>query len=127
MSDNYEIAKRVVRILRIIADKIETNPAMLKDTELILENIPSIESKKKIEEISSVLDIYQIFAEGGEEALRQKLEALDLTALKGIIRLHGFDPGKLAEKWRKRDRLLKLIVDRVSARRDKGKVFEEYP
>ena len=72
-------------------------------------------------------DIFQIFAEGGEQALQQKLELLDLRTLKRIVGQHGFDPSKLAEKWRNKERLVNLIIDRVSARSDKGKVFKEYP
>jgi hypothetical protein len=125
MSDNKEIAKKVARILRTLARKVEENPDLLKDMELSLGDIPAVKRKEK--ELPINFDIFQIFAEGGEMALRQKLETFDLRTLKRIIRQHGFDPSKLAEKWRKKERILSLIIERVSARSDKGKVFKEYP
>ncbi len=128
MSNDKEIAKRVAHILKVLAEKIEENPDTLRDLGLILGDIPTVnQKKKKTEEPPIDFDIFQIFAEGGEPALRQKLETLELKTLKGIVRQHGFDSSKLAEKWRKKERLLNLIIERVSARSDKGRVFKEYP
>ena len=127
MSDNKEIAKKVAHILRTLARKVEENPDLLKDMELSLGDIPAVKRKEKAKELPINFDIFQIFAEGGEMALRQKLETFDLRTLKRIIHQHGFDPSKLAEKWRKKERLLSLIIERVSARSDKGRVFKEYP
>lgn len=128
MSDDKEIAKRVARILRLLAERIEENPDILKGEELILEDIPTItRKKKKTEEPTIDFDIFQIFAEGGKQALQQKLELLDLRTLKRIVSQHSFDLSKLAEKWRNKERLVNLILDRVSARSDKGRVFKEYP
>lgn len=127
MSDNKENAKKVARILRILAEKVEGNPNILKGLELSQQEIPAVKQKKEMQEPPINFDIFQIFAEGDEAALRQKLETLDLRSLKRIIRQHGFDPSKLAEKWRKKERLLNLIIERVFARSDKGRVFKEYP
>jgi hypothetical protein len=128
MFDDKEIAKRVARILRLLAEKIEENPDILKGKGLSLGDIPIVSrKKKKTEEPTIDFDIFQIFAEGGERALQQKLEFLDLRTLKRIVSQHGFDSSKLAEKWRNKERLVNLILDRVSARSDKGKVFKEYP
>ncbi|MBT9150053.1 MAG: hypothetical protein DDT40_00219 [candidate division WS2 bacterium] len=128
MSYDKEIAKRVARILRLLAEKIEENPDILKGKELSPGDIPIVSrKKKKIEEPTIDFDIFQIFAEGGEQALQQKLEILDLRTLKRIVSQHGFDTSKLAEKWRNKERLVNLILDRVSARSDKGRVFKEYP
>lgn len=128
MSNDKEIAKRVARVLRLLAEKIEENPDVLKEMELSLGDIPTVSRKKeKKKEPTIDFDIFQIFAEGGKQALQQKLELLDLRTLKRIVSQHGFDPSKLAEKWRNKERLVNLIIDRVSARSDKGKVFKEYP
>ncbi|MBT9141120.1 MAG: hypothetical protein DDT30_01707 [Dehalococcoidia bacterium] len=128
MFDDKETAKRVSRILKLLSEKIEENPDILKGMGLSFGDIPIISrKKKKMEEPPIDFDIFQIFAEGGELALRQKLELLDLRTLKRIVGQHGFDPSKLAEKWRKKERLLNLIIERVSARSDKGRVFKEYP
>jgi len=128
MSGDKEIAKMVSRILRLLAEKIEENPDILKGKELSLRDIPIVSrKKKKMEEPTIDFDIFQIFAEGGEQALQQKLENLDLRTLKKIVSQHSFDTSKLAEKWLNKERLVNLILDRVSARSDKGRVFKEYP
>ncbi len=126
MFDNKEIAKKVAYILRTLAQKIEENPDLLKDMKLSMGNIPVIKRKRKAKELPINFDIFQIFAEEGEIALWQKLETFDLITLKKIIRQHNFDSSKLAEKWQKKERLLRLIIERVSARSDKGKVFRAY-
>jgi len=128
MSHDKEIAKRVAHILRILAKKIEENPNILNGSELILGDIPAVSrKKKKTEEPAIDFDIFRIFAEGGREALQEKLELLDLRTLKKIVSQYGFDPSKLAKKWRNKERLVNFILDRVSARSDKGRVFKEYP
>jgi len=125
MSDK-KIAKQMAGILRILAAKIEENPEILKDVGLNFIDVPMSEQKKK-EKISADFGIFEVFAKGGEEALRQKLEAIEMGNLKQIISQHGFVPSKLAGRWRTKEPLINLIVERVTARSDKGRVFKEYP
>jgi len=127
MSDEEDVAKKVARILRLLAGKIEDNPDFLKDIELAPRDIPIVNRKKKKEEPPIDLDVFRIFSDEGSEVLREKLEPLDLRTLVRIIRQHRFDPSKLAEKWKDKERLINLILERVAARSDKGKVFKEYP
>lgn len=127
MPDDKEISKKVAQILKILARKIEDNPDLLKDTGLGIDDIPGLKRKGKTKEpIMIDFDIFQIFADGGDEALRQKLGLLELRDLKRIVSQHGFNPSKLADKWKNKDRLVNLIIKRVTARSDKGKVFKEY-
>jgi hypothetical protein len=125
MSDK-KIAKQMAGILRILAAKIEENPEILKDVGLNFIDIPTSERKKK-EKVPVDFGIFEVFAKGGEEALRQKLEAIEMGNLKQIISQHGFVPSKLAGRWRTKEPLINLIVERVTARSDKGRVFKEYP
>lgn len=127
MSDEAEIAKQVARILRLVAGKIEDNPDFLKETGLALGDIPIVSRKKKTEEPHIDIDVFRIFSDEGEDVLRKKLEPLDSRLLVRIIRQHRFDPSKLAEKWKNKERLINLIVERVATRSDKGSVFKEYP
>lgn len=127
MSDKEDVAKQVARILRLLAGKIEDNPNFLKDMRLAPTNIPIVNRKKKMEEPPIDLDVFRIFSDEGSEVLRKKLEPLDLRTLVRIIRQHRFDPSKLAEKWKDKERLINLILEKVAARSDKGKVFKEYP
>jgi len=126
MSDDTAIAKRIADILRTLAGRIEKNPDLLKDIEFTFQDLPVVTRRKKVDKTSVGLDIFRVFADGGVEALRQKLDQLDLQALKRVIAAHGFDPSKLAEKWRRKERLINLIMERVARRSDKGSVFREY-
>ena len=83
----------------------------------------SLLSRKKKTEAPVAFDVFQVFLREGEEALRQRLETLELKALKGIVSQHGFDLSNLAQRWRKKEKLIDLIVERVAARSEKGRVF----
>lgn len=125
MPDQNEIAAQVVRFLRRLARHIEENPESLKGMEIATHDIPKLtKGRSKAKKLD--FDLFQILSEGGEDGLRRKLEPLGLHDLKGIISKHGFDTSKLAEKWRTKDRLINLIVDRAKARSDKGNVFKAY-
>lgn len=52
---------------------------------------------------------------GGEEALRAHLAALDLTALRALIRTHDYDPEREAARWRSAPRFVELIVAKAKA------------
>ncbi|MEN8215338.1 MAG: hypothetical protein ABFS56_02965 [Pseudomonadota bacterium] len=123
--NNQEVAKRVVHILRIVATQIEEHPELLTNAEFRIDDVPA--RKKKVAPPLVDFEIFEVFAAGGESALRSKLEHLDIKTLKIIIANNRFDPSKLAEKWRKKDRLVNLILERVTARSEKGQVFKEYP
>ncbi|MEW6228682.1 MAG: hypothetical protein AB1700_11475 [Bacillota bacterium] len=127
MSHDAETAKRIAQVLRRLAAKLEENPALVDGLGLTVEDVPRVVRHRKEQKSSLELDIFRAYSEGGEEALRALLTPLDLRALKSIVRQHGFDPSRLADKWRKKDRLVALIVDRVASRSEKGKVFKEYP
>jgi len=126
MSDEKKMAMRLARILRAVAKEIEDNPDFSKNIELRIEDVPIVSGKKDMLEPIDI-DIFRIFSEGGEQALRQRLEPLESRALVQIVRQHGFDPSKLAEKWKDKERLINLILERVAARSDSGKVFKDYP
>lgn len=124
--EEKEKAKKIARILKVLAQKIIENPNLLKDLEIDANEIPNITQRRQKKDIALNFNIYQVFADNGEEALRSRLDNLDLIVLKRIISQHSFDSSKLAEKWRNKKRLIDLIVERVSARSEKGDVFKDY-
>lgn len=123
MSDR-DSAKDVARILRMLAEGIERKPELLKD--LGLEKVAIVSERGKTVQRPVDVDVFGIFSQGGEKALRDRLNSLELNALRRIVRHHSLDPSKLAEKWKNKERLINLIIDRVSARIDKGKAFKDY-
>jgi hypothetical protein len=126
MYDENLAALQVARILRILAKEIENNPELLKNEEFSLSDILKNKKGQKMENNLIDFDIFEIFSRDGKEALLEKLNQLDLNSLKKIVSQHGFDQSKLAIKWRKKEPLINLIIDRVVARSNKGKVFENY-
>ena len=70
-----------------------------------------------------MFDPFAVFAEGGSEELRTRLDALDLEGLRDIVAEHGMDSDRLAMKWKARDRVIGRIIERVEARAAKGSAF----
>jgi len=69
------------------------------------------------------LDPFQVFEAQGEDALRAGLASLSVEQLKDVVAHHGMDTARLAMKWKKSDRLVSLILDRVRQRSTKGDAF----
>ena len=127
MSEQKDIARRVADILRVLAAKVEASPQLLDDLGLTLGDLPMKSKARRTREAVKTPDVFAIFAQGGEEALRATLAPLDLRVLRELVSQHGLDPSKLAVKWRDRERLVQLIMERVVARSEKGKAFKGYP
>lgn len=127
MSDQQDIAKRIANILRLLATKIESSPYLLDDLGLSLDDLPGKVRRRSKREPANIPDIFTIFSQGGEKALRAVLDRLELPVLRKVVSQHGLDPSKLAVKWRNKERLIQLIVERVLSRSEKGKTFEKYP
>jgi hypothetical protein len=68
-------------------------------------------------------DPFEVFRDGGEAGLRDRLEPLDVDRLKDIIAEHAMDYDKLAMRWRTPSKLQERIVDRVKALSTKGDAF----
>lgn len=72
-------------------------------------------------------DPFAVYAEHGEQALRDRLSALDLEQLRDILAEHGMDTDRLAMKWRDTGRVVSRIVERVMDRATKGDAFRTGP
>lgn len=127
MSEQQDTAKRVASLLRLLATKIESSPHLLDDLGLAVGDLPKKVKARTKRESVLIPDVFTIFSQGGEEALRAVLDPLELPVLRKVVSQHGLDPSKLAVKWRNKERLVQLIMDRVLGRSEKGKTFEKYP
>ena len=105
-------------LLRNLADELDRNPEL---AERLLPSKKTV-SRQKIAELPGI-DPFEILRAGGEVALRERLEALDVRELKLIITRHSLDTTRSAQKWRDKQRLVSFIVDRIDARAHKGDVF----
>lgn len=57
--------------------------------------------------------------------LESRLQRLSVEELKDIIAEYGMDNAKLAMNWKKKDRLIALILETSQRRSKKGDVFRE--
>jgi hypothetical protein len=68
-------------------------------------------------------DPFNVYAEVGEAALRERLSRLELEQLRDMIAEHGLNNDGLAMRWIKADRVVGRIVDRVVDKAAKGDAF----
>lgn len=68
-------------------------------------------------------DPFAIYRAQGVEGLRAALDALDLPALRAIVRERRLDPARISARWTARERVINLIVDQVKARANHGQAF----
>jgi len=68
-------------------------------------------------------DPYIVYAEVGEEGLKDRLSQLELEQLRDIIAEHVMNTDGLAMRWTKAERVVGRIVERVVDRAAKGDAF----
>ena len=61
----------------------------------------------------------------GDTTLETRLSELSEKQLKDIIADYSMDPSKLAARWRKKERLIALILETAQHRAAKGDAFRE--
>ena len=71
-------------------------------------------------------DPIQVYYTEGETGLLNSLEKCSVDELKTIIRKHRLDTAKKSTKWKDREKLTTLIVQKAMARANKGNVFLNY-
>ena len=131
--------------LRALAGRVERDPAfgreiaaLLAESGLLVPTAsPSVPGKTRRGHVSRphdaetptapppdpLPDPFALLRERGEEQLRERLDALDLAALRQMVRAHRLDPARISARWSNRERLIALIVDQVRVRADHGKAF----
>lgn len=120
MPKSNELKRILPQLLRSMADELDRNP------ELADRLIPSRlkPADKHIQDATaSEFDPFELLRTGGESALRERLELLDVPRLKAVISVNALDTTRLAQKWRDKQRLVSFIVERITARAQKGEVF----
>jgi hypothetical protein len=104
------------------------NPAFAERLEDITSGLPSGKSKRfpkrpvtvHVEEIPDVIAAIQ---EKGETEFRFWLRSLDLSTLKAIVKVNGFDPAKASQRWIDPDKFIGLIAEQTNARLRRGSGF----
>ncbi len=116
MTDEKKAAIYISHFLRVLSERIEEKPELIRELDLDFSAILSPENGKPGGEELEEFDAFSVYDEGGEEGLRGRLEGLDLYSLKKILNRHDFDPSQFAQKWEDKSRLIDLILKRVAAR-----------
>ena len=107
-----------------IVKEAESNPESAERIAAIIEPGDTPRPKKSHRRAPGVFDPFEVF-EQGEDALRSRLEELEIEQLKDIVAEHGMDRSKLAMKWKTKDRFFDLIVTTVANRSRKGHAFRD--
>ncbi|MEQ8541261.1 MAG: hypothetical protein RIB93_27875 [Coleofasciculus sp. D1-CHI-01] len=84
---------------------------------------PSPAKKRRTRRRTSAFDPVELYHQKGEKHLCEQLQPLEVEQLKDIIAEHGMDSSRRAMRWKKRDRLMELIVQTASCRARKGDAF----
>lgn len=130
MSAN-ELGQQMGEFFRILAAEIENNPALARKLAASFKGMaeasqkPGAAKRKKKEEVSipEGFDPFQIYFDQGRLGLQRALEPLDAPVLKAILTQFALDPSRSYARWRKPERLIELIVERIKAMSNKGQAF----
>jgi hypothetical protein len=69
------------------------------------------------------MDPFAILREQGAKGLRDRLNGESIETLRATVRSYVLDPSRRSHKWTNKDKLVELIVARVSGESERGKVF----
>ena len=120
--------KSVSQSLKRIATLIEKDPKFLAELEKWL-NKYEISNEKRGERTykdDSLIDAIDVYANVGLDGLSLALDKLEIPELRKIIMQNNLDPSKLSHKWKDKEKMIKLILERIAARATKGNAFMNY-
>ena len=112
---------RSLKVLAAIIKRIEDDADFVDKLETLLDDERGLYAAAQMAPIA--FDIFDEFTKNGRKGLESMLGTLNDMQLKFIIREHGLDSKKLAQKWKSKERLMTLILDRVEAKIEKGDIF----
>ena len=119
---NNSQALKIVSMLRKLADLIEQNPEVARMLSLDLVQPESDSSSKRV--VVPSFDVFEVYRSNGETALIDRLRNCSLEELVYIVKLHNLDSIGKVRKWKKTEKIIEFIAERVSAKVSKGSVFD---
>ena len=112
---------RSLKVLSLIIKRLEDDTDFIDKLEAFLVEKESSYAPESPRPVS--FDIFDEFIKSGRQGLEPKLASLDEMQLKMLIKEHSLDSKKLAQKWKNKERLIALVLDRVESRVEKGNIF----
>lgn len=79
--------------------------------------------RKKQEPVNITINPIAIVSSEGENVLLGKLNDLEIPELIAIIKKYGFDKTRKSYKWKTKEKIVKLIKDKVCSSSKRGDVF----
>jgi len=122
--------RTLVETLRAVAAQIEADSALAgqlmntRATKAEPETPVETPQRPAREVVAPPLDPFAVLRESGEPGLQQALAALDLAALKSIVRAYRLDPARLSARWTAPERIIELILEQAQAQLNHGRAFE---
>ncbi|CFX12728.1 Uncharacterized [Syntrophomonas zehnderi OL-4] len=131
MSEN-DLGQQMAQFFRVLATEIENNPALARKLAVPFQDVAEASrkaapAKRKAKDEAHVpegFDPFQIYYDLGKLGLQQALEPLDAATLKAILSKFALDPSRSYTRWRKPERLMDFIIERVKAMSNKGQAFK---
>jgi hypothetical protein len=121
--------KRLIRILRDLADLISTeagrNTEFAERLDVILEGVPErkVPPKRRGPTAGAIPDVFAEMSTRDPVEFELWLSGLDILTLKAIVRKHDFDSSHRTSKWSEPEKLAKFIHEQLRARMDRGSSF----
>ncbi len=128
---NNQLGQQMAEFFRALAGEIENSPSLARKLASPFQNLVAAGGQKspkkpKSRSKASVpegFDPFQIYYDQGGLGLQQAMESMDAATLKAILNHFALDPTRSYSRWRKEERLINYIIDRVKALSHKGEVF----
>jgi hypothetical protein len=120
-----DLRYRLKRLADLLADEAERNPEFASVLNDILGPSSAL-GKPKRSAKSEAPDPFEAFQLKGPDEFRAWLNELSISELKAIVRKQRFDPSRLSDKWKTKERFVQLIIDRVDSRSKQGDAFRFY-
>lgn len=133
MSAAKDLSICMADFLRLLAHEVENNQSLAKRLSLPFNEFltgtrekaatprPSRKTKVMIPE---GFDPFRHYYEQGSVGLYSYLQNMDSPTCKAILSHFGLDPSNSYTRWRKQEKLVDFIVQRVKAMATKGEAFE---
>ncbi len=127
LMDRNILRETLRKLADAIADEAEGNPefATVLAGILLSSSAPSHPNQEK-RTLEHLRDPFEVYALEGEEGLRSWLESLSTQELRAIVRSNAFDPSRLSDKWKSKERFVALILQQVEGRTRRGSSFLHY-
>ena len=93
------------------------------------EILKQVKDKETIDEVvanenyPSITELFSIYSKSGQEELSKVLEKYEIEQLKKIVAENGLDPIKKVRRWKTKEKVMDFILNDISQRMSHGSAF----